>query len=96
MSLLALLGILRAGWYAIPKGRLFTELAGASGTALALSDVSDVIGRTAPLAIGALAERIGLGAALWTMLLAPAALLLGLPRSGGRGSADPSEVAGGG
>ena len=95
LSFLALLGIARAGWYAIPKGRLFTELAGASGTAVALSDVSDLIGRMAPMAVGALAERYGLGAAVWTMALAPAALLLGLPRSGAPGPVDPSEVVGG-
>jgi hypothetical protein len=33
-----------------------------------------------PLAVAALAGRVGLGAALWTLLVAPAALLLLVPR----------------
>lgn len=78
LVLLALLGLLHAGWHAIPKGRLFDELPGASGTALALSSSSELVGRLLPLAIGLLAQRFGLGSALWLMLLAPLGLLLGL------------------
>jgi FSR family fosmidomycin resistance protein-like MFS transporter len=83
LGLLAVIGLLRAGWYAIPQGRLFTAMAGSSGTAIALSNVGGLIGHLAPLAIGALAERVGLAGAMWVLLLAPVALVLGLPSAGG-------------
>lgn len=79
---LVLLGILRAGWYAILKARLFSTLPGQSGAAFSLSSLSGLLGSLPPLAIGLLAQRFGLGAALWLVLLAPLALLLGLPRKG--------------
>jgi FSR family fosmidomycin resistance protein-like MFS transporter len=79
LAFLALIGLLRAGWYAIPKGRLFAELRGASGTAVALSDLSSLLGRLAPAIIGFAAERVGLDTALWALVIAPAALLIGLP-----------------
>lgn len=77
---LALLGVLRAGWYAILKARLFSALPGQSGAALSLSSLSGLLGSLPPLAIGLLAQRFGLGAALWLVLVAPVALLVGLPR----------------
>ena len=81
--LLALLGLLHAGWYAVPQGRLFTELTGTAGTAAALTSVVGAVAYLAPLGIGLLAERTGLGAALWVLLLAPVALLaLARPRGG--------------
>ena len=75
---LALLGLLRAGSYAILKARLFSALPGQSGAALSLSSLSGLLGSVPPLLIGLLAERFGLGAALWLVLLAPLALLVGL------------------
>lgn len=80
---IALLGLLHAGWYAIPQGRLFDELPGASGTAVAIGDLASFVGHLAPLAIGLAAERAGLGSALWLLLLAPLSLLLCLPRDQG-------------
>lgn len=83
LALVALLGLLHAGWYAIPQGRLFSELPGASGTAVALSNVGGLAGDLSPLAIGLLAQRFGLGQALWLLLLAPLGLLAGLWGDGG-------------
>ena len=60
---------------------MFAELPGASGTAVTLSDATTVVNRLFPLAIGIAAERLGLGAAMWALLAAPVALLVGLPRS---------------
>lgn len=76
VALLVVLGVLRAGWYAIPQGRLFSELGDHSGTAVAMSSLSSAAGSLLPLAIGMLAERAGLGTALWVCLVAPVALLL--------------------
>jgi FSR family fosmidomycin resistance protein-like MFS transporter len=77
---LALFGLLRAGWYAILKARLFSALPGQSGAAFSLSSLSGLLGSLPPLLIGLLAQRFGLGAALWLVLLAPLGLLAGLPR----------------
>jgi FSR family fosmidomycin resistance protein-like MFS transporter len=76
VALLAVLGVVHAGWYAIPQGRLFNELGDRSGTVVAMSSLSSAASSLLPLAIGMLAERTGLGAALWVCLVAPLALLL--------------------
>lgn len=79
LVLVALIGLVHTGWYAIPKGRLFSELPGGSGVASALDDLSSFIGRLSPLLIGLLAQRFGIAMAMWLLLLAPLSLLLGLP-----------------
>ncbi|HET7855280.1 MAG TPA: MFS transporter [Gaiellaceae bacterium] len=78
--LVAVLGAIRAGWYAIPKGRLFAELPGRSGAALALADLSSLPLSLVPLGVGLLASHLGLGTALWVALLAPIALLVLVPK----------------
>ena len=80
LPLLAALGVLNAGWYAIPKARLYAELPGQSGAVLTLGTVTGIVGGTFPLALGSLAAAVGIGAAFWALLLAPLALLLGTPR----------------
>ncbi|MGH3116331.1 MAG: hypothetical protein ACRDQ2_04340 [Gaiellales bacterium] len=60
---------------------LLIELPGQSGTAIALGSVTGVVGASFPLAIGLLAGRFGLGAAMWVLLAAPAALLALTPRA---------------
>jgi FSR family fosmidomycin resistance protein-like MFS transporter len=76
IAVLALIGVLHAGWYAIPQGRLYTALGETTGTAVALSSLATAAGSLLPLAIGVLAERAGLEVALWIALLAPLTLLL--------------------
>jgi FSR family fosmidomycin resistance protein-like MFS transporter len=80
LLLLALIGLATAGWYSIPKARLYESLSGQSGAALALGSVAGVIGGTFPLAIGLVAERYGLDTALWLLIAAPVALLVATPR----------------
>jgi MFS transporter, FSR family, fosmidomycin resistance protein len=80
LVILSTLGALRAGWYAIPQARLFDEFHGSSGTAVAISDLGGLATRIVPIGIGVLAQRTGLGAAMWVLLAAPVALLVGLPR----------------
>ena len=77
---LALLGFATAGWYSIPKARLYASLPGQSGAAMSLSGVAGLVGGVWPLAIALLAERYGLETALWFLLTAPLALLIGAPR----------------
>ena len=77
---LAMLSIVTAGWYTVPNARLYESLPGRSGTAVALTSASDLVGALLPLTIAFVAGRAGLGWALWICLLAPAALLVLVPR----------------
>jgi FSR family fosmidomycin resistance protein-like MFS transporter len=83
LTLLAALGFFNAGWYAILQAQLYAVMPGQSGTALAVKNVSGLAAGLIPLALGLIAQRFGLEAALWFLLLGPLALLLGLPRGGG-------------
>jgi FSR family fosmidomycin resistance protein-like MFS transporter len=84
LILLVPLGILRAGWYAIPQARLYAELPARSGTAVAIGAPADLLGSALPLAIGVVAQRVGLDTAMWILLLAPLALLTLLPNERAR------------
>jgi MFS transporter, FSR family, fosmidomycin resistance protein len=80
LALVGALGLATAGWYSIPKARLYGALPGQSGAAVTLGSLAGVIRAVAPLAIGFTAERYGLGTAMWLLLAAPVGLLLLLPR----------------
>ena len=82
--LLALLGLATAGWYSIPKARLYESLSGQSGAALTLSSLAGVPRGLFPLAIGIVAERYGLDSAMWILLAGPVALLVGVPGRAGQ------------
>lgn len=79
LVLLALLGLVTAGWYSIPKARLYEALGRQSGAAMAFGSVAGVVGSVFPLAVGVAAAEFGLGAAMWLLLAAPIALLVGVP-----------------
>jgi FSR family fosmidomycin resistance protein-like MFS transporter len=79
LSLVAALGLAGAGWYPVLQARLYGALGPASGLALTVQALVP-LDAVLPLAVAALAGRVGLGPALWTMLAAPAALLLLVPR----------------
>jgi FSR family fosmidomycin resistance protein-like MFS transporter len=80
LAVLAALGLLNSGWYAIPKAGLYGALPGRSGAAIALGGISGFIGASVPLAIGIAAEIAGLGATMWALLVAPLILLALTPR----------------
>ncbi len=77
--LLAVLGLLGSGWYALPKAALYDALPGRSGTAVAVSGIGGLAGASVPALLGALAGAAGLGATMWLLLLAPVVLLVGIP-----------------
>jgi FSR family fosmidomycin resistance protein-like MFS transporter len=83
LMLLVPIGVLRAGWYAIVQGRLYAELPGRGGTALAIGAPADLAGSVLPLAVGLVAGRFGLGSAMWILATAPLSLLVLLPRRDG-------------
>ena len=80
LGLLGALGLVNAGWYAIPQAQLYATLPGKSGAALAAANVAGLAGSLLPLAIGAVAQAAGLGTAMWLLMAGPLALLIGLPR----------------
>jgi FSR family fosmidomycin resistance protein-like MFS transporter len=79
LALVALLGVLNSGWYALPKAGLYATLPGKSGTAVAVGGVGGLIGAGAPAALGVLAQGLGLATTMWILLLAPLALVAGVP-----------------
>jgi len=80
LGLLAVLGLLNSGWYALPKAGLYSALPGRSGTAVAVGGLGGIVGACVPAALGFLAGGIGLSTTMWALLVAPVALLAGLPR----------------
>ena len=81
LALVALLGLLNSGWYAIPKAGLYASLPGRSGTAVAVGGLGGLVGACVPLLLGFLAGAAGLAATMWILLLAPVALVVLVPRS---------------
>jgi MFS transporter, FSR family, fosmidomycin resistance protein len=75
LVLLAALGLLNSGWYAIPKAWLYDALPGQSGTAVAVGGLGGMAGAAVPLLLGFLAGAAGIAATMWVLLLAPVALL---------------------
>ena len=78
--ILALLGMFNAGWYAVLQGRLYSSMPGQSGTVNTIGDVTGMVGALIPLIIGLVAERYGMGIAMWLLIAGPIALIIGLPR----------------
>lgn len=82
LVLLGLLGYANAGWYSILQAQVYTALPGRSGTVMTLGNISGIIGSLLPLALGSFAQRFGLGAMMWLLLLGPVVMLIGLSRAG--------------
>ena len=80
IALLGVLGIATAGWYSIPKARLYASMPGQSGAAVSLGSVAGLIRGAWPLLVALVATRYGLDVALWILLAAPLALLVLVPR----------------
>jgi MFS transporter, FSR family, fosmidomycin resistance protein len=80
LALVALLGLLNSGWYAIPKAWLYGALPGRSGAAIAVGGLGGLVGACVPLALGFVAGEAGLAATMWILLLAPVALLALTPK----------------
>ena len=78
LLVVGLLGFSNAGWYSILQARLYAAMPGRSGAVMALGSVAGLLSYLAPLALGALADRLGLGATMWLLPAGPAVLLLGL------------------
>ncbi|HEX8130060.1 MAG TPA: MFS transporter, partial [Pyrinomonadaceae bacterium] len=80
LFLLGLIGITNAGWYSILKAQLYSAMPERSGAALALNNLSGLVGGMIPLALGLVAERFGLASMMWLLLAAPLVFLVAIPR----------------
>lgn len=72
--------IFNTGWYPILKGSLYSALPGQSASIMAIESVTTPLAKLLALCIGLLADKFGLGTAIWLLLLGPLALIIGLPR----------------
>lgn len=79
--LVILVNLSNTGWYPILQGRLYSSLPGQSASIMAIGAVTTPLAKALPLLIGILADRAGLDIAIWVLLLAPIALLIGLPKN---------------
>lgn len=86
LVLLALLGLLNSGWYAILQGELYSAMPGRSGTVLAVANIAGFGGALLPVIVGVAAQRAGLDVAMWLLAAGPVALLIGLRRRTPTGS----------
>jgi len=76
----AVLGLLNAGWYAIPRARFYASMPGRPGTNEAIAASFGLVTGLIPVGLGMVAQRWGLAAMMWLMLAGPIALIVGLPR----------------
>ncbi|WKZ50162.1 MAG: MFS transporter [Anaerolineales bacterium] len=82
LVMITFVNFFNTGWYPILQGRLYSALPGQSASLMAIGAVTTPIAKLLPLLIGFLADRFGLQAAMWLLLLGPIALLVGLPKNG--------------
>jgi FSR family fosmidomycin resistance protein-like MFS transporter len=90
LVLAGLLGLLNAGWYAIPQAGLYEVLPGRSGAAVAVGGLGGLFGASVPLVLGFVAGTAGLTTTMWILLAGPAALLALLPRQSASGTSSAS------
>jgi len=88
LAAIVLIALLNSGWYSIPQARLYAAMPGQSGTVMTLANTFGLAGSIIPVALGAIAMRVGLGPTMWLLLAGPIGLFLGLPRSREPGSSD--------
>jgi FSR family fosmidomycin resistance protein-like MFS transporter len=81
LGFVAAIALVNAGWYPVLQARLYDALGGASSLVLTVGALFP-LNAVLPLAIAMLADQYGLAVALWSVLAAPAALLLLVPRRG--------------
>ena len=76
LVVLAALSAATAPWYPILQARLYGSLPGRSSVAVTLSSAAGLAGGLGPLAVGLVAQGLGLSWALAGLVVVPAAVLL--------------------
>ena len=69
-----------AGWWPVLRAKCFEALPGQSGLVVAADSLFNLPSLVLPLVIGQVADAVGLGWAMWALILGPLALIFGLPR----------------
>ena len=80
LAMLAGLSVTTAPWYPVIQAELYRSLPGCSGVAVSLTSAAGLLGGLGPLAVGLLAQRFGLAWAVTGLAVAPAAVLIVMPR----------------
>ncbi len=80
LAALAALSVATAPWYPVIQAELYRSLPGRSGVAVSLSSAAGLLGGLGPLAVGLLAQRFGLAWAVTSLAIAPAVVLIMMPR----------------
>ena len=78
VAFLALLGVCTAGWYPVLLARYYATMPGRTGVAVSVSSVAGIASAVVPLALGFVAEEVGLGPTMWLLLAGPVVLVLAL------------------
>lgn len=79
-GLIGVVSFCTAGWFAILRGRTYAALPGQSGMVVAITAFANISILLTPTILGAIADAVGLQAAMWLLILGPLALIVGLPR----------------
>ena len=74
MILFALVSFTTLGWYPVLQGEAYAAIPGRSGTVMAVNSLAGVVSAGLAWFIGWLAEQVGLGSAMWFLLLGPISL----------------------
>jgi FSR family fosmidomycin resistance protein-like MFS transporter len=90
LAVLACLAAARSCWHPLSQARLYAALPGRSGAVTALSTLVSPIGLALPVLFGLLSSAVGIGNALWVVLLAPLALLVASSRCASPSSSSTS------
>jgi len=77
LIILAVLSAATAPWYPLLQARLYGSLPGRSAVAVTLGSAAGLAGGLGPLAVGMIAGRLGLPAALAALVFVPVAVLAG-------------------
>lgn len=91
LVILGLLTIVTTPWYPVLQAQLYRSLPGESGIVVSLSSASSLLAGAVPLAVGFLAQGVGLAWALAGLAIAPLGILAGVWR--GRRSARDGHAA---
>ncbi len=88
LVILAVLSAATAPWYPLLQARLYGSLPGRSAVAVTLGSAAGLAGGLGPLAVGMIAGRLGLPAALAALVFVPVAVLAGTLRAARRPEPD--------
>jgi FSR family fosmidomycin resistance protein-like MFS transporter len=96
LVILAALSAATAPWYPLLQARLYGRLPGRGSVAVTLGTAAGLAGGLGPLAVGLVAQHLGLAWALAGLALVPVAVLAGCVTARNGGHADPRTGEGGG